>query len=247
MTILEKNILLSKKESNGDRTLLYPVTKAECVDGLEGYTPTIGENGNWFIGEQDTNVKAQGPVGPQGETGPQGPAYTLTEPDLLYIATQVPAVRYDIPLQMSVTQQRQAMSNMGISYQFNDYTPVLYVGNDTVQSKGVTVTSATGRYMMIGNLVYFTVFFRLDLPGNFSNTTGALQISLPIGVSKAAIPVDVGLHSNNVSNTEAAMIWGGESVVSLMTAGGLNSMLTANSSGSTSVGYISVTGWYEMA
>lgn len=35
MAILEKNILLSKKESNGDRTLLYPITKAECVDGLD--------------------------------------------------------------------------------------------------------------------------------------------------------------------------------------------------------------------
>ena len=35
MAILEKNILLSKKESNGDRTLLYPITTAESVDGLD--------------------------------------------------------------------------------------------------------------------------------------------------------------------------------------------------------------------
>lgn len=40
-----------------------------------GATPHIGDNGNWFIEEKDTNVRAQGPqgdVGPQGERGPQG-------------------------------------------------------------------------------------------------------------------------------------------------------------------------------
>lgn len=38
--------------------------------------PYIGENGNWFIGEVDTGVKAQGEngsAGPQGPMGPQGP------------------------------------------------------------------------------------------------------------------------------------------------------------------------------
>lgn len=44
--------------------------------------PNIGENGNWWIGDQDTGIHAQGPVGaqgpkglagPQGEPGPKGP------------------------------------------------------------------------------------------------------------------------------------------------------------------------------
>ena len=47
--------------------------------GENGITPHIGANGNWWIGETDTGVKAQGPQGepgpqgPQGEPGPQGP------------------------------------------------------------------------------------------------------------------------------------------------------------------------------
>lgn len=41
--------------------------------GLDGETPTIGENGNWWIGGKDTGVKAQGP---QGEQGPQGDPFT---------------------------------------------------------------------------------------------------------------------------------------------------------------------------
>ena len=54
-------------------------------DGDDGITPHIGANGDWYIGETDTNVHAQGPTGatgatgatgpqgPQGPTGPQGP------------------------------------------------------------------------------------------------------------------------------------------------------------------------------
>lgn len=40
--------------------------------GLPGVTPHIGENGNWFIGDTDTGVKAEGIQGPQGPQGPAG-------------------------------------------------------------------------------------------------------------------------------------------------------------------------------
>ena len=50
--------------------------------GANGSTPTIGTNGNWYVGGMDTGISATGPQGPQGEkgetgatgaTGPQGP------------------------------------------------------------------------------------------------------------------------------------------------------------------------------
>ena len=43
--------------------------------GEDGRTPiiVIGSNGNWFIDNVDTNVKAQGPAGETGATGEQGP------------------------------------------------------------------------------------------------------------------------------------------------------------------------------
>ena len=43
-------------------------------DGGEAATPTIGDNGNWFINGEDTGKPSRGETGPQGERGPQGPA-----------------------------------------------------------------------------------------------------------------------------------------------------------------------------
>jgi len=40
--------------------------------GQDGVTPHIGGNGNWFLGQTDTEVPAQGPVGPQGIPGQGG-------------------------------------------------------------------------------------------------------------------------------------------------------------------------------
>ena len=43
-------------------------------DGADGQTPYIGENGNWWIGDKDTGVKAEGQDGADGASGPAGPA-----------------------------------------------------------------------------------------------------------------------------------------------------------------------------
>lgn len=42
------------------------------IDGKDGETPYIGENGNWFIGEVDTGVKAEGKDGVDGIDGKDG-------------------------------------------------------------------------------------------------------------------------------------------------------------------------------
>ena len=41
---------------------------AEAKDGLDGLTPYVGENGNWWIGDIDTNVVAQAQDGENGLT-----------------------------------------------------------------------------------------------------------------------------------------------------------------------------------
>ena len=51
-------------------------TGARGATGPAGATPTIGSNGNWFLGSTDTGKPsrgATGPQGPKGNTGAQGP------------------------------------------------------------------------------------------------------------------------------------------------------------------------------
>lgn len=46
-----------------------------CAIGTDGTTPHIGENGNWFLGEEDTGVRAKGvdgAAGPKGDKGDKG-------------------------------------------------------------------------------------------------------------------------------------------------------------------------------
>lgn len=40
--------------------------------GDSGITPHIGDNGNWYLGEQDTGIAATGPRGQRGFRGEQG-------------------------------------------------------------------------------------------------------------------------------------------------------------------------------
>ena len=40
--------------------------------GKDGVTPTIGENGNWYLGNTDTGKPSRGITGEQGPQGPQG-------------------------------------------------------------------------------------------------------------------------------------------------------------------------------
>ena len=43
-------------------------------DGQNGITPTIGENGNWYLGDEDTGKPSRGEKGDKGDTGNTGPA-----------------------------------------------------------------------------------------------------------------------------------------------------------------------------
>ena len=72
----------------------YDGSSAKTIEipiGVDGITPTIGENGNWYLGATDTgkpsrgekgdtgekgekgDTGATGPTGPKGDIGPQGP------------------------------------------------------------------------------------------------------------------------------------------------------------------------------
>lgn len=62
----------TKVESTDDFNVLenfIPKPTIDGVSGADGITPHIGDNGNWFIGETDTNKPSQGANGVNGNDG----------------------------------------------------------------------------------------------------------------------------------------------------------------------------------
>ena len=54
------DLALAQAKANGD------------FDGADGLTPTIGDNGNWYLGETDTGKPSRGDKGDKGDTGKTG-------------------------------------------------------------------------------------------------------------------------------------------------------------------------------
>lgn len=50
---------------------------AHGADGQDGTTPTIGDNGNWYIGDTDTGKPSRGEIGPAGADGKSAYAYAV--------------------------------------------------------------------------------------------------------------------------------------------------------------------------
>lgn len=71
-------------DSSQQKYVSVPAVKG--APGADGTTPHIGDNGNWFLGETNTGVKATGPAGTPGKNGD---TYTLTAADKQEIAELV--------------------------------------------------------------------------------------------------------------------------------------------------------------
>lgn len=59
---------------------------AEDLERAIRAVPSIGENGNWYIGDLDTGVPA---TGAKGDKGDKGDTYVLTTADKSEIASSV--------------------------------------------------------------------------------------------------------------------------------------------------------------
>ena len=71
--------------------------------GEDGITPTIGDNGNWFLGETDTGKPSRGEQGPQGEPGQDGAPGTAGAPGAAATITVGETTTGEAGTQASVT------------------------------------------------------------------------------------------------------------------------------------------------
>jgi len=82
--------------------------------GKDGFTPFIGENDNWWIGDIDTGVRAEGKQGDKGEQGEQGEKGEIGE------CTQ-PDWEEENPTAASYVRNRPKIN--GVTFVGNKYLP----------------------------------------------------------------------------------------------------------------------------
>lgn len=71
---------------------------ADGAKGADGITPTIGTNGNWYIGSTDTGKPSRGATGAQGTPGKDGSDATVTAASITGALGYKPAAPGDIPV-----------------------------------------------------------------------------------------------------------------------------------------------------
>ena len=65
--------------------------------GVDGITPTIGNNGNWYLGDTDTGKPSRGEMGPQGPKGDTGaPGHTPVKGTDYWTADDQQAIVNDV-------------------------------------------------------------------------------------------------------------------------------------------------------
>ncbi len=147
---------------------LAVLTSCGATDGV---TPTIGENGNWFIGETDTGVPATGPkgdtgntgaAGPKGDTGVTGPAGTDGA------ALEAPTFRYN------EYKARYEYSFDGLNWiAIEEYDPASPLRDTTLTSYSYpmeyvtpaegTILDSNGKYEVVDNGKYSVAL--IDITG----------------------------------------------------------------------------------
>ncbi|MBR2131492.1 MAG: hypothetical protein IJ955_02970 [Oscillospiraceae bacterium] len=73
---LDGKVLQYRFDADGEWQTIFDFSTVETVKGDPGDTPYIGANGNWFIGDTDTGVRAQGNPGVTPHIGANGNWFT---------------------------------------------------------------------------------------------------------------------------------------------------------------------------
>ena len=121
-------------------------------DGKDGNTPFIGENGNWWIGETDTAVKAAGIDGTDGVDGDKGDKGDKGDPgqnggSFGYFAANGRVYSWGTPLPFNVKKESGDL----ISYDASSKTITLSKGHTySMVFSGTVMISANGNYKLCG-------------------------------------------------------------------------------------------------
>ena len=118
-------------------------------DGKDGKTPFIGENGNWWIGDIDTGIKAAGTDGKDGVDGDKGEKGDPGQNggSFGYFAANGRVYSWGTPLPFNVKKESGDL----ISYDASSKTITLSKGHTySMVFSGTVMISANGNYKLCG-------------------------------------------------------------------------------------------------
>lgn len=90
--------------------------------GQDGTTPTIGENGNWYLGETDTGKPSRGVKGDPGDPGPAGDSGVIARQEMQNTDTTVilePNKLYVFPEMASLTVTLGTPSDTNVANEYH--------------------------------------------------------------------------------------------------------------------------------
>lgn len=111
---MKNNYVDADVKLKAELEVIIEQAKLEAIESAKGYIPYIGTNGNWWISDKDTGVKATGNVGETGvgiskiektETNKNVDTYTITMTDgsvHIFTVTNGNTLTYIIPIVISV-------------------------------------------------------------------------------------------------------------------------------------------------
>ena len=108
------------------------------TDGKDGITPTIGEDGNWYLGEQNTGKPSRGEkgeTGQDGKDGQDGKNYEITQKDYEAIAKVV-----DVPHNTSQLTNDSGFITKEVD-NLTNYTDTDTLNNDFAKKEEIPDTS----------------------------------------------------------------------------------------------------------
>lgn len=79
-----------------DSTVHMMVSDASTINGKDGVTPHIGDNGNWYLGYVDTGNPSRGETGPAGHTPVRGTDYWTAADQNAIVSQAVTKIQPDI-------------------------------------------------------------------------------------------------------------------------------------------------------
>lgn len=135
----------------------------------------------------------------------------------------------------------------GLKIETGHFYAALLINDVDATTYGCSYGTDDAHYIKIGNMLYFTVYMRVDIPANITFPTGhSLKLYLPQNYTpqNASTSINIGLATPSRFNIKTGIRHGQNKVVTLYDDAGNAASIKDNTTSAAAYGYITANGWY---